>query len=50
MRELSSDDRGMGRSRVENIGRGETRSGKMDDEMRVEKEMYMRQTERGKDI
>ena len=47
---LSSDDRGMGRSKVEKIGKDETRSGEMDNEMKVEKNMYMRQTERGKDM
>ena len=47
---LSSDDRGMGRSEVENIGKDETRSGKMDDEMRVEKRNVHEAARRGRDI
>ena len=40
---LSSDDRGMGSSKVENIGKYKTKSDEMDDEMRVEEKIYMRQ-------
>ena len=47
---LSSDDRGMGRSEVENIGKDETRSGKMDDEMRVEKRNIHEAARHGRNI
>ena len=40
---LSSDDRGMGSSKVKNIGKDKTKSDEMDDEMRVEEKIYMRQ-------
>ena len=47
---LSSDDRGMGRLEVENIRKDETRSGKMDNEMRVEKRNIHEAVRHGRDI
>ena len=47
---LSSDDRGMGRSKVKNIGKDETKSGEMNYKMRVEERNIHEAVRRGRDV